>query len=61
MNRRKLEGPFDRLRVGNANSFLDRELQPLGLSDDEKQALLTFLRSLTGDIYEGPDAVVDVK
>ena len=48
-------------RGGNKNPFLDPELRPLGLSDEEKQALLAFLRSLTGDIYEGPDAVVDVK
>ena len=41
-------------RGGNKNPFLDAELRPLGLSDDEKLALLAFLRSLTGDIREGP-------
>ena len=45
-------------RGGNANPFRDRELRPLGLSEEEKQALLAFLRSLTGDIYEGPRAGV---
>ena len=40
-------------RGGNKNPFLDGELRPLGLSDEEKQALLAFLRSLTGDIHEG--------
>ena len=48
-------------RGGNKNPFLDGELRPLGLSDEERHALLAFLRSLTGDIHEGPDAVVDVK
>jgi cytochrome c peroxidase len=49
-------------RGGNANPFRDRELRPLGLSEEEKQALLAFLHSLTGDIYEGPGAgVVDRK
>lgn len=42
-------------RGGRANPFLDRELRPLDLSDDEKRALLVFLRSLNGDISEGPD------
>ncbi len=42
-------------RGGNKNPFLDAELRPLGLSDTEKQALLAFLRSLNGDISEGPD------
>jgi cytochrome c peroxidase len=49
-------------RGGTANPFRDPELRPLGLSEEEKQALLAFLRSLTGDIYEGPRAgVVDPK
>ncbi len=43
-------------RGGNRNTFLDRELRPLDLTDHEKQALLAFLRSLTGDIHDGPDA-----
>ena len=42
-------------RGGNKNPFLDGELRPLGLSDEEKQALLAFLRSLSGDIHDGPD------
>lgn len=33
-----------------ANPFLDRELRPLGLTELEKQALVTFLRSLSGTI-----------
>lgn len=48
-------------RGGNANAFRDRELRPLDLTDGEKQALLSFLRSLTRDVYEGPDALVEVK
>jgi len=47
-------------RGGNKNPFLDAELRPLDLSDNEKQALLAFLRSLNGDISEGPDGVVAV-
>ena len=38
-------------RGGNRNPFLDGELRPLGLNDNEK---LAFLRSLTGDVHEGP-------
>ena len=38
---------------GRANPFRDRELRPLGLTDAEKQALLAFLRSLSGDIQDG--------
>ena len=45
-------------RGGNKNPFLDPELRPIGLSDDEKQALLAFLRSLTGDIYEGSNTAI---
>ena len=48
-------------RGGNKNPFLDAELRPLGLSDQEKQALLAFLRSLIGDIHEGPDAAVEAR
>ena len=40
-------------RGGNDNPFLDRELRPLRLTGDEKTALLAFLRSLSGRIYEG--------
>jgi cytochrome c peroxidase len=42
---------------GNHNPYLDPELRPLGLRMEEKQALLGFLRSLTGDIHEGLDPV----
>jgi cytochrome c peroxidase len=40
-------------RGGNANLHLDEELRPLNLDDDEKKALIEFLRSLSGDILEG--------
>lgn len=40
-------------RGGRPNPFLDRELRPLNLKEDEKQALLHFLQSLNGDIAEG--------
>jgi len=40
-------------RGGNRNPNLDSELQPLGLTQDEKQALLAFLRSLSGVVLEG--------
>jgi cytochrome c peroxidase len=40
-------------RGGNANPHLDPELRPLRLSPAEKQALLAFLRSLSGNIREG--------
>jgi cytochrome c peroxidase len=40
-------------RGGNRNAKLDSELQPLGLSQEEKQALLQFLRSLSGVVREG--------
>jgi cytochrome c peroxidase len=45
-------------RGGTANPFRDRELRPLGLSEEEKQALLAFLRSLTGYIHEGVETMV---
>ena len=45
-------------RGGTANPFRDRELRPLGLSEEERQALLAFLRSLTGDIHEGVETMV---
>ena len=48
-------------RGGNKNPFLDIELRPLGLSDNEVLALLACLRSLIGDIHEGPEAMNDVK
>ena len=40
-------------RGGNANPHLDEELRPLNLDDDEKKALIEFLRTLSGDIQEG--------
>ena len=40
-------------RGGNRNPNLDSELQPLGLSHEEKQALVAFLRSLSGVVREG--------
>jgi cytochrome c peroxidase len=40
-------------RGGNRNPNLDSELQPLGLSGEEKQALIAFLRSLSGVVREG--------
>ena len=40
-------------RGGNANLHLDEELRPLNLDDDEKMALISFLRSLSGEIREG--------
>lgn len=41
---------YDRGGVPNEN--LDPRMQPLGLSQDEKRALVAFLRSLTGDNVE---------
>ncbi len=40
-------------RGGNRNANLDPELQPLGLDQAEKQALVAFLRSLSGVVREG--------
>jgi len=40
-------------RGGNRNSNLDTELQPIGFTKEEKQALVTFLRSLSGVVREG--------
>jgi cytochrome c peroxidase len=40
-------------RGGRAHPFLDPELHPLNLTDDEQQALLRFLQWLNGDIAEG--------
>ena len=39
---------------GRKNPYLDSELHPLTLTDDEKDALAAFLRSLTGRVSEGP-------
>lgn len=40
-------------RGGNANPYLDSELRPLKLTQNEKQALIAFLRSLSGALLEG--------
>jgi len=40
-------------RGGNPNSQLDPEVRPLHLTAEEKEALLVFLKSLSGDIREG--------
>ncbi|HIG43243.1 MAG: hypothetical protein ABGY96_26800 [bacterium] len=47
-------------RGGNQNSNLDPELQPLRLKPREKQALVAFLRSLSGRIQEGMQGAGDV-
>jgi len=38
---------------GRKNPHLDSELHPLTLTNDEKDALEAFLRSLTGTVIEG--------
>ena len=40
-------------RGGNANPYLDRELRRLSLTVEEKEALLAFLKSLSGQIRQG--------
>ena len=40
-------------RGGNDNPFRDRELRRLRLTEDEKAALLAFLKSLSGQIHQG--------
>ena len=40
-------------RGGNSNPGLDPELKPLYLTPEDKQALIAFLRSLSGRISEG--------
>ena len=40
-------------RGGNDNPFLDRELRPLRLTEEEKMALVAFLRSLAGTVSDG--------
>ena len=46
---------------GIQNPHLDREIRPLGLTDDEKRDLVAFLESLAGKILFEPegDGVVD--
>lgn len=41
-------------RGGRHNPHIDPKLRPLGLTDDEKSTLASFLRSLTGKVSEGP-------
>ena len=38
---------------GRPNPYLDRKLRPLRLTDDEKTAVVAFLRSLTGIVSDG--------
>lgn len=40
-------------RGGNPNPGLDSDVRPLHLSSEEKQALIAFLKSLSGVIHEG--------
>ena len=40
-------------RGGNANPYRDRELRRLSLTVEEKEALLAFLKSLSGQIRQG--------
>lgn len=40
-------------RGGNANPGLDSILRPIGLSLDDKRALVAFLRALSGTVQEG--------
>jgi cytochrome c peroxidase len=40
-------------RGGNRNPHLDSEIRPLTLTGQEKQALVAFLKSLSGSIHEG--------
>ena len=41
-------------RGGNANPSLDPEIRPLRLEPEEMRALVSFLRTLSGTIREGP-------
>ena len=40
-------------RGGNPNRYLDPEIKPLRLTAEEKEALLAFLKALSGEIREG--------
>jgi len=40
-------------RGGSANPYLDREIRPLNLTEEERAALVTFLRTLSGTVQEG--------
>jgi cytochrome c peroxidase len=49
-----LEGVVEHYdRGGNANPSLDSILRPIGLSPDDKRALVAFLRALSGEIQDG--------
>ncbi len=39
-------------RGGEPNPWLDQKMNPLGLTDQEKEDLLAFLASLTGEVPE---------
>jgi cytochrome c peroxidase len=41
-------------RGGNTNPFLDLEVRPLGLTGVEKEALVAFLRTLSGHVTQEP-------
>jgi cytochrome c peroxidase len=43
-------------RGGNPNAYRDPALRPLALTADEKRALIAFLESLSGKVYEGADS-----
>jgi len=40
-------------RGGNENPYLDPEIRPLNLTEEEKAGLVAFLRSLSGTVQEG--------
>ncbi len=40
-------------RGGTPNPYLDPEIRPLGLTPEEKRALVRFLGALTGELQEG--------
>lgn len=42
-------------RGGVRNPQLDGQMQPLGLSAEEKRALVAFLKALDGEVSEGPE------
>ncbi|HSM03917.1 MAG TPA: cytochrome c peroxidase [Longimicrobiales bacterium] len=51
---RDLAGVIDHYdRGGTPNPYLDPEIEPLGLTSEEKRQLLAFLESLTGEVWEG--------
>src|SRR5262249_16567630 len=39
---------------GRQNPYLDSEVRPRNFTTQEKQALLAFLRTLSGRVHEGP-------